>query len=198
MTFRCSNYRRQNFYTNEKPDKCFNASKYGCGSIVLLSVLFWLLRDTTPVMFVEPSISDMQLDRGDIVNSNQINDVYWRIAVRHVSSILTEVCQQQKYALLTNKNVLMDGIRMKESYIYLCHAKKPVVNARAVVTNSATKTVRCIESYANRTKTVTRNYPFSLKYVCGETFVSKTKIIREPMQACIWLHAIDIVESLWD
>ena len=73
-----------------------------------------------------------------------------------------------------------------------------MVNARAVVSKSATESVRCVERYANVTKTVVRKYPFSLKYVCGETFVSKTQIIREPIQACTWLHAIDIVESVWD
>lgn len=140
----------------------------------------------------------MQLERGDIVSSAQINDVYWRVSVRHVSSILSDVCQKKKYTLLTHKNVLMDGRRMQESYIYSCHENKPVVNARAVVSNAATKTVHCVETYANVTKTVARKYPFSLKYVCGETFVSKTVIIREALPACNWLHAIDIVDSVWD
>tara|TARA_B110000977_G_scaffold201727_1_gene298080 strand:+ start:1236 stop:1835 length:600 start_codon:yes stop_codon:yes gene_type:complete len=199
MTNCCGKQRRRNFYAGEKPHKCVKFGKYGIGGVLLSLILFWILRDTTPVMFVEPSSTDMQLDRGDIVNSDKINDVYWRVSVRHVSSMLSEICKEKGYSVLTHKNVLMDGARMKESYIYLCGpSHKPVVNARAVVSKSATESVRCVERYANVTKTVVRKYPFSLKYVCGETFVSKTQIIREPIQACTWLHAIDIVESVWD
>jgi len=183
---------------DEKPRKCLNFLKYGIGGFGICALLLWILRDTTPVMFIEPSVSDMHLAPGDIVGGGKISDVYWRVSVRHVSSLLSEVCQHHKYTVLTHKNILMDGARMKESYIYLCVENRPVVNARAVVSKSATKTVRCVETYANVTKTLVRKYPFSLKYVCAETFVSKTQIIREPMQACAWLHAIDIVESVWD
>tara|TARA_B110000858_G_C17778067_1_gene463291 strand:- start:595 stop:1182 length:588 start_codon:yes stop_codon:yes gene_type:complete len=166
---------------------------------LLCAIVFWMLRDTTPVVFVTPSLSDMHLDRGDVVNSDKINDVYWRVSIRHVSSLLSEVCQKDNYTVLTHKNIMMDSVRMKESYIYVCDgAVHSVLNARSVVSAAAVKTVRCVETYANVTKTIVRKYPFSLKYVCGATFVSKTRIIREPMEACLWLHAIDIVESVWD
>lgn len=174
---------------------------YVSAGLVLTSVLFWVLRDSTPVLFVHPSDQDMQLDRGDIVNSDKIGDVHWRVSMRHVSSVLSTVCQEDNYNILTHKNVLMDNARMRESYIYLCTPVgtiQSVVNARAVVSAAAVKSVRCVETYGNTTKTVLRKYPFSLKYVCGETFLTKTRIVREAMEACTWLHAIDIVESVWD
>lgn len=197
MTF--FRHRRNSLYMEEKqhPKWCI----YGVSGVFLSFFLFWILRDTTPVLFVKPTLADMRLERGDLVNSDKINDVYWRVSVRHVSTVLASVCKEQQYALLTNKNVLMDSARMKESYIYVCHPSNEihaVVNARAVVSNAAVESVRCVETYANVTKTVDRKYPFSLKYVCGESFVSKTRIIRDPMEACLWLHAIDIVESVWD
>ena len=174
---------------------------YVSAGIVLTAMLFVVLRDTTPVRFVKPSDHDMQLERGDTVNSDKTGDVYWRVSLRHVSSVLSNVCQEDNYNILTHKNVMMDNVRMKESYIYLCtpvDTIQSVVNARAVVSAAAVKSVRCVETYGNTTKTVVRRYPFSLKYVCGETFVSKTRIVREAKEACTWLHAIDIVESVWD
>ena len=174
---------------------------YVSAGLVLAYVLFWVLRDTTPVRFVKPSDHDLQLVRGDTVNSARIGDVYWRVSMRHVSSVLSTVCQEDDYNILTHKNVMMDNVRMKESYIYLCtpvDTIHSVVNARAVVSAAAVKSVRCVETYGNLTKTVVRKYPFSLKYVCGETFVTKTRIVRAAKEACTWLHAIDIVESVWD
>ena len=40
-----------------------------------------------------------------------------------------------------------------------------VLNARSVISAGADKTVLCVETYANKTKRVRRNYPFSVKYI---------------------------------
>lgn len=193
--------RRTIFYREKTRPRWQMGVAYVSAGLVLTWILFWVLRDTTPVRFVKPSDQDLHLVRGDLVNSDRIGDVYWRVSMRHVSSVLSAVCREGNYNILTHKNVVMDNVRMKESYIYLCAPVgtiHSVVNARAVVSASAVKTVRCVETYGNLTKTVVRKYPFSLKYVCGETFVTKTRIVREAKEACTWLHAIDIVESVWD
>jgi hypothetical protein len=197
MTF-CK--RKHNYY-NDKPPTYQNAFIYTVAAISVLTALFLTLRDTTPITFVPPSHSDLNLERGDLVNSDKINDVYWRVSIRHISSVMSNVCSSDKYTILTHKNVNIDMKRMKESYIYLCSPIEniqTILNARAVISGAATSHVRCVESYGNLTKRVTRKYPFSLKYVCGETFVSKTRIVRDAKEACTWLHAIDIVESVWD
>jgi hypothetical protein len=194
--------RRQTFFYRQKPRPRWQVGVvYVSLGLVLAALLFVVLRDTTPVRFVKPSDNDMHLDRGDTVNSDKILDVYWRVSIRHVSSVLSAVCRKDNYNILTHKNVMMDNVRMKESYIYLCTpvgTVQSVVNARAVVSAAAVKTVRCVETYGNTSKTIVRKYPFSLKYVCGETFITKTRIVREAKEACTWLHAIDIVESVWD
>ena len=72
------------------------------------------------------------------MNSDKINDVYWRVSIRHVSSLLSEVCQKDNYTVLTHKNIMMDSVRMKESYIYVCDgAVHSVLNARSVVSAAA-------------------------------------------------------------
>jgi hypothetical protein len=90
---------------------------------------------------------------------------------------------------------------MRESFIYLCRRTsdlKAVVNARAVITKAATKSANCIESYAGIEKKVVRQYPFSLKYISADTFSDRTKVIRTAEEACVWQHAIDIVNSVWE
>ena len=121
--------------------------------------------------------------------------------MRHISTVLEKVCKENNYTVLTHKNIILDGSPMQESYIFLCHRisdLKAIVNARAVITNAATKTARCIENYAGIQKQVSRKYPFSLKFISADTFTDRTKVIRTAEEACVWQHAIDIVNSVWE
>jgi hypothetical protein len=90
---------------------------------------------------------------------------------------------------------------MPQSYIFLCtpiDGIQSILNARAVIPQNPGSTVRCLETYGNTTKEVERYYPFSLKYISSQTFEASTRVVRNPAEACTWLHAIDIVESIWD
>lgn len=73
-----------------------------------------------------------------------------------------------------------------------------MINARAVISENPESSVRCKETYGNKTKYVKRSYPFSLKYISSQTFEPGSRVVRSPEEACTWLHAIDIVESIWD
>ena len=171
---------------------------YVVGSLVMAGI--YLLREDTPVRFTKPAMSDAEKPPGVVATESQMNDVYWRVSIRHISDVLRGVCAGSDYTVLTNKNVVLDGLPMRESYAYLCNpvaGVQTVLNVRAVRPSSTSKTVKCRETYAGKTKTVTRQYPFSLKYVSGQTFAPQTKVIREAAEACIWLHAIDVVESVW-
>ena len=173
---------------------------YIAGTAVLILACVYLLREDTPVQFTKPDASDAEKPPGVVATESQINDVYWRVSIRHISDVLRGVCEDSDYTVLTNKNVVLDGLPMRESYVYLCTPVagiQSVLNVRAVAPSSSSKTVKCRESYGGQRKTVTRRYPFSLKYVSGHTFAPQTKVIREPAEACIWLHAIDVVESVW-
>ena len=200
MPIQCSR-RRTNIYRDKPTPTWQRVFVYGVGASILIMLCWWMLRDTTPVRFVKPTSEDFNAPPGEAVTRAQLDDVYWRVSIRHASLALSEVCQTEKYSVLTHKNIIMDGERMRESYIYLC---KPigdivsVLNARRVVSNAATQSVSCRETYGNITKTVVRKYPFSLKYVCGQTFAHRTRVVRDAAEACTWLHAIDIVESVWD
>ena len=168
---------------------------------MLLTIAWWMLRDTTPVRFVKPTSEDFNAPPGEIATRAQLEDVYWRVAIRHASNTLTEICKTHEYSVLTHKNIIMDGGRMRESYIHLCNPVDDIVsvlNARRVLSGQSTSSVSCIETYGNVTKTIERKYPFSLKYICGQTFAQRTRVVRDPVEACIWLHAMDIVESVWD
>ena len=112
-----------------------------------------------------------------------------------------EICKSEKYTVLTQKNIIMDGNPMIYSYIYVCSPIgdiQSILNARTVVSHNSAQTVTCRETYGNTTKNIVRKYPFSLKYISSQTFQPETRVIRNPEAACIWLHAIDIVESIWD
>lgn len=174
---------------------------YLTGLAILIICAIMLLRDTTPVQFTEPCLDDLNKPMGDIVSQYKVEDVYWRVSMRHIASVLDKVCASNKFTVLTHKNVLLDGFPMRESYIYLCRRTsdlQAVVNARAVVTNAATNTANCLETYAGVQKKVERRYPFSLKYVSADTFTDRTKVIRNAEEACVWQHAIDIVNSVWE
>jgi hypothetical protein len=171
----------------------------GTGVVFLLSM--WLLRDTTPIQFSPPVLEDMSKPRGEMASKTQLEDVYWRMSIRHASTALEEICKHEDYTVLTHKNIIMDGQTMLYSYIYLCNAiddVQSVLNARTVISRNAAKTVNCLETYGNTTKTIVRKYPFSLKYISSQTFQPQTRVIRNAREACIWLHAVDIVESIWD
>ena len=176
------------------------ATVYIVGTIILVLACIYVLREDTPVRFTEPASSDADKPPGVVATESQMNDVYWRVSVRHISDVLRGVCADSEYTVLTNKNVVLDGLPMRESYVYLCNPVSGIqtaLNVRAVRPSSTSKTVKCRETYGGVTKTVARQYPFSLKYVSGQTFAPQTKVIREPAEACIWLHAIDVVESVW-
>jgi hypothetical protein len=174
---------------------------YGFGSILILYMLSFL-RDTTPVHFNHPNSNDLDMPRAEMATQVQLNDVYWRMSVRYVADMLSEVCQRSNYTVLTQKNIKIGGTPMAESYIFICGSGKnghtSVLNARSVISQGADKVVQCVETYANITKRVRRKYPFSVKYVSSETFTPRTKVIRNPGEACIWQHALDIIESVWD
>lgn len=194
--------RRVNIY-KDKPTPCWQRlSVYGFGCFVLVFIAWWILRDTTPVQFIKPSSDDFNAPRGEMATSAQLENVYWRVAIRHAGNQLAEICKSNEYSVLTHKNILMDGSRMRENYIHLCQPVGgdivSVLNARAVVSGAAVEKVSCVETYGNVTKTISRQYPFSLKYICGQSFAQRTRVVRDPVEACTWLHAIDIVESVWD
>ena len=197
----CKSNRRENLF-HDKPRPQWQRGAVYCMGVFLLVVLsMWILRDTTPIQFVPPTLSDMSRPRGEMVSQAQLDDVYWRVSVRHASSTLAEICKTQQYTVLTHKNIVMDGKPMLQSYIYLCTPIgdiQSVLNARTVISQAAVQKVNCIETYGNKTKYVSRKYPFSLKYISSQTFEARTRVVREAEEACTWLHAIDIVESIWD
>jgi len=167
--------------------------------VVLSSI--WILRDTSSVEFVPSSLEDLNRPRGEMATQSELNNVYWRINIRATSIKMEEICKQKKYNLLTHKNIKQDGVFMSQSYIFLCNpiqGLRSVINSRVVTSKNPENSVRCKETYGNKTKYVHRSYPFSLKYISSQTFEAGTRVVRSPEEACTWLHAIDIVESIWD
>jgi hypothetical protein len=145
-------------------------------------------------------MADMKFET-DTVGSTKMNDVFWRVSIRHINTILSEVCQNENYMVLTNKNIESDKTRMKDNYIYFCHPISDIqamVNGRVVHSSISTQTIRCKESYGGKTKTIPRQFPFSVKFTDAVDFSYKTKIIRDGIAACTILHAIDVVNSVWD
>lgn len=197
----CGRRQRANIYRDKPRPRWQRCLVYVLGGIVVVVLAWCTLRDTTPVRFVEPTSEDFNAPPGELATKTQLEDVYWRVAIRHAGNRLAEICQTKAYAVFTHKNIIMDGTRMKESYIYLCNPIADIVsiiNARKVISAAATKTVSCVETYGNVSKTITRKYPFSLKYIDGQSFTQRTRVVRDEIEACTWLHAIDIVESVWD
>lgn len=200
---KCCQSRPHNLYREQSHTSFSKANclYFGSAFFILISFAFFL-RDTTPVIFVKPTISDMLLDQADSVVSTKLNDVYWRVSIRHINDMLKQVCKQETYMVLTNKNIKSDKTRMKENYIYFCNPISNIqsmINARIVLSKSATNQVRCKETYGTKTKTVIRHYPFSLKYIDATSFANQqTKIIRTGKEACTVLHALDVVNSVWD
>ena len=197
----CAKRRRHNIYRDAPTPKWQQYGVYFTGILTIAIISFWLLRDTTPVQFVDPSAEDLHKPMGDMATNAQLNNVHWRVSIRYVADKLSQICRETNYTVLTHKNVLLDSNLMRESYIYMCDEKgdmRSVLNARAVVSRAAKNTAHCIESYAGVEKRIPRGYPFSLKYISADTFTDRTKVIRDPVQACKWQHAIDIVNSVWD
>lgn len=199
---KCCQSRPTNLYREPSRSACSSHKLlYLLISTATAFCLIFFLRDTTPVLFVKPSaVEDMKFE-SDTVGSKQLTDVYWRVSIRHITHILSEVCNRENYTVLTNKNIKSDNKRMKENYIYFCNPISDItamLNARVVLSTITSKTIRCKETYGEKTKTVVRQYPFSLKYIDAVNFSPQTKIIRNGIDACTILHAIDIVNSVWD
>jgi hypothetical protein len=199
---RCSTNKRRSNLFHDKPRPMWKSFiVYGFGLLAIGLSCMWILRDTTPIHFVPPSIEDMKRPRGELATRQELDNVYWRVTLRSTSTNMEEICKDQPYHLITNKNIRLDGQYMPQSYIFLCNpidGIQSILNARAVVPRDAEKSVRCIETYGNTTKEVVRGYPFSLKYISTQTFEPSTRVVRAAEEACTWLHAIDIVESIWD
>lgn len=200
---KCCQSRPTNLY--REPTRSFCSSQrllYLFISTATFIFLTYFLRDTTPVSFIKPNAAEDMKFESDIVGSNQLNDVYWRVSIRHITNLLSEVCDRENYTVLTNKNIKSDNKRMKDSYIYFCNPIsnniQAMLNARVVLSTMTSKTIRCKETYGTKTKTVVRQYPFSLKYIDAVDFSPRTKITRNRIEACTILHAIDIVNSIWD
>jgi hypothetical protein len=173
-----------------------------CTGLTIVCILTgWIMRDTDSVKFVPSKLTDMDKPRGEMATSKQIKNVHWRVSTRLSALKLEEACSISTYTVLTHKNIVIDGEPMRESMIFLCRpiaGIRSVLNVRAVAPHENGKIVHCLETYANKTKKVPRKYPFSLKYISSATFEANTRVVRDAEEACIWLHAIDIVESIWD
>lgn len=186
-----------NIYQDRRRPKWQRYTVYATSIIILAFIAWSILRDTTPVRIKPPTDSDLEQLPGATVGADKIDDVYWRVKMRHVNDMLAQECETGNYSLYTNKNIELDADIMKESYIYIC-GHGPIINARAVISGQADESVRCRETYGTKTLIKTRAFPFSLKYISGFTFMQETKVIRSAVDACKWLHAIEIVESRWD
>ena len=198
---KCFKSRRAALFHDKPRPRWQSALTYLVGAGTLVLSAMFLLRDTTPIHFVAPSIEDMQGPRGEMATRQELDNVYWRVTIRTTSATLKEICKKEPYHLITHKNVRQDGKMMPQSYIFLCtpiDGIQSILNARAVIPQNPGSTVRCLETYGNTTKEVERYYPFSLKYISSQTFEASTRVVRNPAEACTWLHAIDIVESIWD
>ena len=193
----CTFQRRRASFRREEPRPRWQMCCIYCfGGLLLLLLLIWTLRDTTPVQFRKPSLEDGPAS----VEALRLEDVYWRVSVRHVSATLEAVCRQNNYTMLTNRNIVIDGRLMLEKYVFFCNAEQPIrsaLNVRSVITTAAKKSVLCRETYAGKTQQIRRFYPFSLKYVSSQTFTPKTRVIRDAKEACLWQHAISIVDGSW-
>ena len=201
MASRCIFNRRRSLFHDKPRPQWQRWVVYCFGAFAIIGLSVWILRDATPIQFLPPSLSDMDRPRGEMASQSQLDDVYWRVSIRHASDVLSGICQNQEYTVLTHKNIVMDGKPMLQSYIYLCSPIgdiKSVLNARTIISQASVQTVNCIETYGNKTKYVARKYPFSLKYISSQTFEARTRVVRDAAEACTWLHAIDIVESIWD
>jgi len=203
MTYRhrnnqCCKKKQVNLYKDRPRPKWQQCCIYILGISVILFICMWILRDTAPVLIQHPHINDLKQPPGSTVGLQKMNDVYWRMKIRHVNQLLTQECTTSNYSLFTHKNIELDTVLMEEAYIHTCEPSTSILNARAVFSGTSTKYVRCQEQYASITKIKERKYPFSLKYISGTTFLPETKVIRTAQEACQWLHAIDIVESRWD
>lgn len=194
---KCCRQHRINMYRDSRRPRWQRYSVYCLGILILCAIGWYILRDTTPVIIKTPDLKDLSEPPAATVGSDKLDDVYWRMATRHVNNIVEKECTTTNYNLFTNKNIALDGGPMKESYIYIC-SENPVVNARVVLSGQSVQSVKCKETYASKTKVVVREYPFSLKYISAVTFLPETKVIRTATQACLWQHAIEIVESRWD
>ena len=187
-----------NIYRDNPRPKWQRWCAYIFGLLLIVFICFWTLRDTAPIRITKPIPEDLEKNAGSMVGTQQLSDVYWRMKIRHVNTHVIEECKTTDYSIFTQKNLELDEQRMEESYIHMCQSGMSVINARAVFSGASTNYVTCQEQYADITKKKERQYPFSLKYISGTTFMPETKVIRQPTDACLWLHAIDIVESRWD
>jgi len=194
---KCCRQQRINLYRDTRRPKWQRYLMYMIGVLLLGAIGWYILRDTTPVIIKTPALIDLEALPAATVGSDKLDDVYWRVKMRHVNNMLEKECAATNYSLFTNKNLELDGAPMKESYIYIC-SEGPVVNARVVISGQSVESVRCKETYASKTKVVLREYPFSLKYISGVTFMPETKVVRTAAEACLWQHAIEIIESRWD
>lgn len=194
---KCCRQQRINMYRDARRPKWQRYSVYTLGILLLFVIGWYILRDTTPVIIKTPDLKDLEQLPAATVGSDKLDDVYWRMNMRHVNSIIEKECKSSNYSLFTNKNIDLDGSPMKESYIYIC-PESPVMNARIVISGQSVESVKCKETYASKTKVVLREYPFSLKYISGITFMPETRVVRTAGEACLWQHAIEIVESRWD
>lgn len=198
----CFKSGRNSSLFHDKPRPMWQSALVYCfGMVVVVVAAMWILRDTTPIHFVAPAIEDMSRPRGEMATRQELDNVYWRVTIRTTSAKLKEICKEESYHLITQKNIRQDGNYMSQSYIFLCNpidGIQSILNARAVVPQNPEVSVRCLETYGNTTKEVERAYPFSLKYVSSQTFEPSTRVVRDAAEACTWLHALDIVESIWD
>ena len=194
---KCCRQRYVNIYQARRRPRWQRYLVYTSGLMVLFALGWFVLRDTTPVRVKAPEDADLARVPGAVVGADRLDDVYWRVKMRHVNDIVSGECAKTNYSLFTNKNIEMDGVAMAESYVFIC-GNGPVINARAVISGQSVESVRCKETYASKTSVKVRKYPFSLKYISGYTFLPETKVIRTAVNACKWLHAIEIVQSRWD
>ena len=163
--------------------------------------LFWAMIpyaiDTSSSVEIRLSVSDLDREAASLVTD--FDDPYWLERVSDIVKNCEEVCAARKYDVITQKSIRWGGEAMTESFLYFCKSGLALLNARLDPLKDVGPAIVCVEEYAGLTRKVKRFSKSQLSGVDVQRIDAGRQIYdsHDPMDSCLYHHAVDIIESKW-
>jgi len=174
--------------------------KYCTWAILILSIIitiylifFWIKWDAT-VAFSSPSLSDVSLPMS--IHIKDLNNTEWIEKRGYMIEVASDKCSSGEYDFITNKNLKILGMNIRESFVYICDNSRMYTNLVISEIESSNVKLNCNESYAGHWRIRQRYHPVNVKWYNMDG-IFETEISLTYKDTCILSQAYDLLKSKW-
>ena len=146
------------------------------------------------VEYVHPAVTDLKQDAAEKADSlSLLSDKYMdRLKLFHKKSV--ELCNKMSSNIIFGHNIKINNETLTEHVFHECNGKTWL---NADIIERSDDHVLCHEEYAKQYQERAQPKKVVLRAINTEKWVTEKLTSSSAQQACIWAHAIDILNRDW-